>query len=151
MPSLPAGILPADLDWAAVDKLARRYALGVPLIDRQHRMLFAWYVSLRDAPDAQQVADGLLAYASRHFADEETWAFELGLEIAVHQQRHDQLLANLEMLQDGAQRSHVTSLAFEWLTIHIDVEDRALVEQHRIAVETGRIRRPPGGVEQKPA
>ena len=44
MPSLPAGILPADLDWDAVDRLASRYELGVPLIDRQHRMLFAWCV-----------------------------------------------------------------------------------------------------------
>lgn len=129
MPSLPAGILPADLDWAAVDRLAGRYVLGVPLIDRQHRMLFAWYTALRGAPDVQQVADGLLAYASRHFAEEETWAFELGLEIGEHQQRHDRLLAKLELLQDGAKRVHVTALAFEWLSVHIDVEDRALVGQ----------------------
>ena len=83
-PRLPAGLLPSTLDWAAVDVLCLRYALGAPEVDKQHRMLFAWYVALRSAPNVQQVAEGLAVYAAFHFADEEAWAADRGVDISVH-------------------------------------------------------------------
>lgn len=128
----PAGILPIDLDWDAVDDLTRTYTLGVPEIDRQHRMLFAWCVALRERP-GQQVAEGLLAYAAGHFADEEAWAADRGIDITQHQFRHNELLARLEPLQNGVGRTTVAALVYDWLIRHIDVEDRALVARNRPA------------------
>lgn len=128
----PAGILPIDLDWDAVDGLCRTYALGEPLLDRQHRMLFAWCIANRNQP-GEQVAEGLLAYAAGHFADEEAWAAEQGLDVARHQSRHHELLARLDALQNGAGQAVIGALVYEWLITHIDVEDRALVEQARRA------------------
>lgn len=128
----PAGILPIDLDWDAVDDLSRTYALGVPEIDRQHRMLFAWCVALRKRP-GQQVAEGLLAYAAGHFADEETWAADRGIDITQHQFRHNELLARLDALQNGVGRTTIAALVYEWLIRHIDVEDRALIAQDQTA------------------
>lgn len=128
----PAGMLPLDLDWDAVDKLSQAYALGVSEIDRQHRMLFAWCVALRKRP-GEQVAAGLLAYAAGHFAAEEAWAADRGIDIALHQQQHDALLDRLERLRDGATRIAVAALAYDWLVVHIDVEDRALVALDRTA------------------
>jgi hemerythrin-like metal-binding protein len=126
----PAGILPIDLDWDAVDGLSRTYALGVPEIDSQHRMLFAWCVALRKRP-GQQVAEGLMAYAAGHFADEEAWAADRGIDITWHQRRHDELLARLEQLPHGVGRTMIAALVYDWLIHHIDVEDRALVAQDR--------------------
>lgn len=124
---LPAGMLPADLDWAAVDGLCRRYALGVPEIDRQHRMLFGWYVALRAAPSARQAAEGFIAYASGHFASEEAWAAGRGVDIAQHRRRHAVLLKRLDDLVRMPSRANTLALAYEWLTTHIDIEDRALI------------------------
>ena len=126
-PRLPAGILPSTLDWAAVETLSRRYALGAPEIDQQHRMLFAWYVALRAAPDVQHVAEGLAVYAAFHFASEEAWAADRGVDIAVHHDQHNELLARLDLILGRADRMHAIALIQDWLVTHIDVEDRALV------------------------
>jgi len=128
-PFLPVGILPVDLDWAAVDAMAQRFTLGVPEIDSEHRMLFAWYVALRKTPSVQQVADGLVAYAVRHFTNEEAWAADRNLDIAVHHDLHNQLLARLDELLQTANRMSAMALVYDWLTTHIDVEDRTLVTE----------------------
>lgn len=123
----PAGILPHDLDWNAVEGLARRYSLGVVDIDKQHRMLFAWYEALRKAPKARQVAEGLVVYAAGHFEDEERWALGQGIDIAEHRAQHLQLMLRLDELLVHTDRISVMSLVFDWLTTHIDIEDRELV------------------------
>lgn len=126
----PAGILPIDLDWDAVDQLSRSYLLGVPEIDHQHRMLFAWCVALRRSPELQ-VVEGLLAYAARHFADEENWAYIRGIDFARHQQLHDDIIAQLEALYAGDASVDAAALASNWLVRHIDVEDRGLIAAQR--------------------
>lgn len=128
----PAGILPIDLDWDAVDKLSQTYVLGVPEIDRQHRMLFAWCIALQRWPTVQ-VVEGLLAYAARHFADEEHWAYIRGIDFAGHQQLHDEIIGQLEAIYAGEGSVDAAALAYQWLVRHIDVEDRSLVAMQRTA------------------
>lgn len=123
----PAGVLPVDLDWTAVEALCHRYALGVAEIDRQHRMLFAWYVAMRDDPDSLQVVEGLIAYAARHFDYEEDWAASLGVDIAIHHDLHHELLRRLGELLYECDRAKVASIVSEWIVTHIDRDDRALI------------------------
>lgn len=129
----PSGILPQNLDWDAVAELAERYRLGITEIDNQHRMLFAWYVALRRTPKARQVAEGLVIYAGGHFEDEEQWAMSRGVDIVEHRTQHLQLMLRLDELLMRTDRISVMSLIFDWLTTHIDVEDRELV---RLAAST---------------
>ena len=124
---VPIGMLPSNLDWAAVDALSQRYALGVPEIDQQHRMLFSWYIALRTTPDVLQIAEGLIAYAAGHFEDEEAWAAEYGVDIAAHTHLHNELLTRLDNIQARNGHLEVVALLYDWLTTHIDTDDRALV------------------------
>jgi hemerythrin-like metal-binding protein len=118
-------MLPNTLNWAAVDALSRRYALGAPDVDAQHRTLFAWYVVVRSAPHVQQVVDGLTAYAAHHFAAEEAWAADRNVDIHAHHRQHNELLTRLDRLLARPNRMQSIALLADWLTTHIDVEDRA--------------------------
>ena len=126
---LPVGMLPATLDWAGVNALAAKYSLNVPVIDEQHAILFGWYVALKTAPEVQPVLAGLRAYAEGHFRDEEQWALMRGVDMADHQDQHVDLLRQLDEALSQLQPSRIAtqSLVFDWLTCHIDVEDRAMV------------------------
>jgi len=126
---LPVGALPATLNWDAVHALASRYALNVPEIDRQHAILFGWYVWLKTAHDVHPVLAGLRAYAAGHFHDEEQWGISHGLDVDSHQDQHAYLLRQLDdyLRQSQPSRMATQSLVYDWLTCHIDVEDRALV------------------------
>ncbi len=103
--------------------------LGVPAVDEQHRILFAWYVALRSAPQVQQIAEGLNIYAARHFVDEEGWAADQGIDIAEHHNLHNELLTRLDALLNRADRLPVMSLLYDWLTTHVDIDDRKLVQE----------------------
>ncbi len=126
---VPLGILPASLDWAGVNALAAKYSLNVPVIDEQHAILFGWYVALKTAPQVHPVLAGLRAYAEGHFRDEEQWAAMRGVDMEAHQLQHDDLLGQLDEALGQPQPSRLAtqSLVFDWLTAHIDVEDRAMV------------------------
>ncbi len=126
---LPAGVLPSTIDWASVNALSRRYALHEPYIDGQHRTLFAWYIAVRSMPHVQQVVDGLAAYAAYHFAAEEAWAIDRGVDIAVHHGQHNELIARLGPLLTHPNRMKAIALLQDWIITHIDVEDRALVAE----------------------
>ncbi len=126
---LPAGILPDHVDMAAINALATEYALGIPAIDDQHRLLFGWCVALRTAPDVRPVLRALLAYAITHFQDEERWALDHGVDVETHHAQHVELVQRLEeqLRLPKLSRMEVQAMAFDWLTVHIDVEDRSLV------------------------
>lgn len=126
---LPAGILPSGVDMAAINALATKYALGISAIDDQHRLLFGWCVALRTAPAIQPVLQALLTYAITHFQDEERWALDHGVDIEAHHAQHVELLQHLEeqLRRPKQSRMEVQAMAFDWLTQHIDVEDRNLV------------------------
>lgn len=126
---LPVGALPSTLDWDGVRDLSTRYALQVSAIDRQHAILFGWYVWLKTAPDVRPTLEGLRAYAEGHFHDEEQWALSHGLDILNHQEEHAGLLRDLDELLQRPKPSRIEAQAFvyDWLTCHIDSTDRAMV------------------------
>lgn len=125
---LPVGSLLATLNWSTVDKLAARYQVGVPFIDAQHRILFAWCLALAATTETRLVLRGFRAYAGTHFADEEAWAKAQGLASDGHQALHRDLLARVDALiaDSDPDRGAVEALAMDWLCHHIDHEDRAL-------------------------
>jgi hemerythrin len=86
----------------------------------------------------QQVAEGLVAYAARHFAEEEAWAADLGIDIAAHHQHHELLLAHLDDMLTHSDRIRAINFVYTWLSVHIDIVDRQLVAAIRA------LRRPNG-------
>jgi len=125
------------VDQAEVNALAGSYKLGIPLIDDQHRELFRLYVALRTAPDIRPVLQGLLAFAASHFHDEETWAIAHHVDVTNHHLQHERLVNVVTDLLSRTKLSRIEtqSLVYDWLTTHIDVDDRALVMAAVIGVD----------------
>ena len=126
-----------SVDQAEVDALAGSYKLGIPLIDDQHRELFRLYVALRTAPDVRPVLESLLSYAASHFQDEETWALAHQVDVTDHHLQHEQLLTVVidNLSRTKLSRLDTQSLVYDWLTTHIDVDDRALVMAAVVGVD----------------
>ena len=118
------------------------HALGHERIDDDHRHLFALAAKVvevftisTDSQQAQQAFDALLQFARTHFALEENLMQSAGYpDFAHHANVHNALLHELitaqRRLQKGLLRQpkKLTSFLLDWLTIHMDLSERELVE-----------------------
>ena len=95
-------------DWSARVRLPwqEAYALGHPLIDRQHRELLDFSNRLLerfeagDPAEAGLALEALLGHVDRHFQDEEAILAQVRYpELPAHQAAHGQLLATARLLR----------------------------------------------------
>ncbi len=119
----------SEEEMVEVEKLCAYHSLRVPAIDEQHRVLFMWYVAIRNTQDPSAVLRGLVTYAVQHFEFEEQWAKQHGVNIAKHCGLHADLCHKLNTLATRVPaREPLMSLLYEWLTVHIGCDDRQLLQ-----------------------
>ena len=120
--------------------------LGHPQIDEQHqRMLLLGEAIVRPLPDSAEHKPGLaqlralIDFAQEHFAFEEGLMLSVGYsELEQHAKYHASLLAELRTyygkVQQGERTDHARQISFlwDWLVLHIDSQDRQLVEWLRL-------------------
>jgi hemerythrin-like metal-binding protein len=124
----------AALDWGP------SYQLGIPLIDEQHRRLFALFNTLLLAMKSGkgkavlvETLASLAAYTREHFADEERLLKQSAYpELAEHQRAHGVLLRKVDELVEGSRKGEfmtieVLNFVARWLAHHIGEIDRAYV------------------------
>lgn len=83
-----------------------RYAMGIPTVDREHKILFDLigqlhdgYAARRTTPDLQRVFDVLMEYIGEHFAHEAKVFEEYGYPgAAAHVKSHEKFRAEVETL-----------------------------------------------------
>lgn len=112
-------------------------ALGVPEMDREHRVQVRLVQAVRDAfvrserKRALELVDELDDYTNMHFMLEETLMIGRGYPgRQSHQQEHDRLIEELRALRSAvaageAQRLSAVGAIEEWLLRHIRTFDRA--------------------------
>jgi len=113
-------------------------SVGVEVLDRDHRSLFAMlneaYDALQDGTVATPLApllDRLVLYTHDHFAREEALMADCGYpDLVAHRGEHDQLTARVRELRERLAGDTVESLSPEllvlfktWLTSHIRISD----------------------------
>lgn len=120
--------LPAFVEWS------ERYAVGVEVIDGQHRHLLALInrigEDLRWGRDADRMVESLrelVRYTEHHFATEERLMDESGIGAERHRHEHRKLVENLmhftvRLGPEGVSQS--ARFLQDWLFRHIDEIDR---------------------------
>jgi hemerythrin len=120
-------------------------ALGVPLIDDQHKELISrvdkLLLACKEGQGNDEVArllDFLDTYVITHFRDEEKLQQENGFpDYETHKREHATFIANIADLkkrmkaEGNIQLEHVlnaNNLLLDWLLRHIAIQDRALGE-----------------------
>lgn len=117
-----------------------RYETGIPIIDSQHKALFAAVNKLADsfkAGNAKQQTkeslDFLVKYTLEHFQTEEQHMRGIGYpKLAAHQGEHAKLIAKAQQLQAKLAEGRmvtveVTTFLSDWLTHHINEVDMGYV------------------------
>jgi hemerythrin len=125
-------------------KWVEKYRLGIPEIDAQHfelikrvnNLVFA-FVSEKSKNDIRDISAFLQAYVAIHFHDEEALMAKYGYaEMKNHQSIHAEYTRRVESLIAEIQGNAITpalmsemnELLIQWITKHIDIEDRRFAE-----------------------
>ena len=119
------------------------FAVGVELIDNQHEMLVHLINKLADAVESHRedhVLESIFAqlqdYTKYHFDTEETYFFRLNnSDTTLHIKQHN---AFIEQLKQFSKNNHdltlisteLLSFLSNWLSNHIQIEDKKFVEKH---------------------
>ena len=113
-------------------------ALGIPLIDEQHKALFDWISALDTATkngdgseEVGKVVWKLISYITEHFSEEERLMLSCNYpELESHRKEHDLFVARLQGIQaaygDGHEMSKsILDFMAEWLVTHIKGTDQS--------------------------
>lgn len=130
-----------EFDWT------ERYRLGIPEMDDQHfelvkrvNNLVIAFKSERSKQDIHEILSFLEEYVVIHFNDEEALMEKYGYaDLDTHCDSHGQYMEMVGALVQDLNTQAVTPtlmvsvnrLLVEWLSTHIDKEDRAFVESIR--------------------
>ena len=115
----------------------KKYDIGIPKVDAQHRTLVDMLNKLNAAKKTEQAPqvieqtlNGLLNYTKTHFADEETAMRDAKYpELARHRQEHLDLTDQVILLQKKAPVTfELLSFMSDWLKFHICDSDRKFGE-----------------------
>jgi hemerythrin-like metal-binding protein len=122
---------PQNAGTALVATLVKRYTLGHPEIDTQHRRLFEIVAAADDGAPVTDLLDEVLAYSAFHFQAEEQIAATHQVTDEKHIQSHRDLLDKIRIYKSHTHevRHEVRTFLVEWVTTHIDKEDRRLVRR----------------------
>ena len=115
---------------------------GDPQVDAQHRMLFEKIGELQAAIVAKashdhvaKVLDQVISIASRHFEDEEALMASHGYPgLAEQRDLHQRFREDVGRMtaefrsSDGTLPLQISVFLHEWLTRHMKIEDRKIVE-----------------------
>ncbi|MEZ4386394.1 MAG: bacteriohemerythrin [Candidatus Krumholzibacteriia bacterium] len=121
------------------------YAIGIDIIDRQHRRFFeilGRLVAARAAGEGRQavlsVLDEMVDYVDEHFSAEESYMREFGYaEFAAHRRLHAGFVTEVmhahRAYRDGNEHLDDELLEYlgHWFTMHIRREDPKYVELFR--------------------
>jgi hemerythrin len=113
-----------------------KYMLGNEMIDQQHKYLFDLGNQLQDASlkESKDILQLLLKYCKIHFKQEEKHMREHQYpDFTEHQQRHINILKELDYYSDGGLNDQHSLQAFthffmSWLSVHVLKEDMAYVK-----------------------
>ena len=118
-----------------------RYAVGVAVIDGQHRemldlvnRLFAGLQAGRDRDELVETLRELVRATEHNFATEERLMQEHGLALGHHHEEHQRLLEAIRRFDlplDAGGLGATARFLREWLLGHIDEDDRPFAEQLR--------------------
>jgi hemerythrin-like metal-binding protein len=105
--------------------------IGEPVVDQQHQRLIEMIEGVPDQPEAgdEHLLPALLAYAGRHFADEEALMAKAGYPgLADHRMLHKTLTRTLlayrrEFEAGHTDAYHLKQFVFRWIRDHIMDED----------------------------
>ena len=113
-------------------------ALGIPVIDEQHKALFGWVNMLDEAikrgegsEAVNEVIWKLITYVTEHFTAEEQLLLACNYpRLASHRKEHDQFVERLRNIQvefiDGHQMSEtILDFLVDWLVCHIKGTDQS--------------------------
>lgn len=112
-------------------------AIGIPVIDEQHKALFEWLETLdqavKNGDGSEAVNDiiwKLISYVTEHFGAEERMMLTGNYpKMAGHRAEHDQFVKRLQEIQvsfiDGNEMSrNVLDFMADWLVSHIKGTDQ---------------------------
>lgn len=112
-------------------------ALGIPVIDIQHKALFGWLETLNEAvkkgDDNEAVGEvifNLITYVTEHFSDEERLMLSCNYPgLSGHRTEHDQFVSRLQEIQvnfiAGQQvGENILEFMVDWLVCHIKGTDQ---------------------------
>lgn len=118
-----------------------RFETGIPIIDTQHKALFAAVNKLADSfkdgtssSQARESLDFLVQYAVEHFQTEERHMKDMGYpKLTSHMAEHAQLVEKAKALQAKMAEGRpvtveVTTFLADWLKHHINEVDMGYVE-----------------------
>ena len=113
-------------------------ALGIPIIDEQHKALFGWINTLNEAVKNGNSSEAvgeviwkLITYVTEHFSEEERLMLSLNYPgLVAHRKEHDQFVERLLEIQvefvDGHQMGkNILAFMVDWLVCHIKGTDQA--------------------------
>ena len=112
-------------------------ALGIPIIDGQHKALFDWVntlnVAIKNGDGAEAVGEviwNLITYVTEHFSEEERLMLSCNYPgLADHRKEHDQFVSRLREIQVSYINGHemgesVLDFMVDWLVCHIKGTDQ---------------------------
>ena len=112
-------------------------ALGIPLIDEQHKNLFEWINTLSEAVENNIEAEAvgeviwkLITYVTEHFHEEERLMLSSHYPgLSAHRKEHDKFVFRLQEIQNNFNSGHemgknIHDLLVEWLVCHIKGTDQ---------------------------
>ncbi len=121
---------------ALVAALCKRYNLGHPEIDAQHRRIFEIVAQADEGKPAADILRELFAYAGDHFTAEERIAEEHNVDNEEHVKAHHALLDRIAAYtcESRLMTPLVRQFLVDWVTTHIDKEDRELVRSINVGI-----------------
>lgn len=127
-------IKPRTTGSALVAALCKRYTLGHPEIDAQHRRIFEIVALADEGKPAVAIVEELYTYAADHFTAEERIAEDHNVLDDDHVKAHHALLDKIATYRLITQKfsPEVRQFLVEWVTTHIDKEDRELVRSIQV-------------------
>lgn len=112
-------------------------ALGIPIIDGQHKALFDWVntldAAIKNGDGAEVVGEviwNLITYVTEHFSEEERLMLSCNYpDLADHRKEHDQFVSRLREIQVSYINGHemgesVLDFMVDWLVCHIKGTDQ---------------------------
>lgn len=121
----------------AIFKWDESIALGIPIIDEQHKALFGWIdalnIAIKNGDGAEAVGEviwNLITYVTEHFSEEERLMLSCNYPgLAAHRKEHDEFVSRLREIQvryiDGHEMGHsVLDFMVDWLVCHIKGTDQ---------------------------
>ena len=116
-----------------------KFAIGLEMIDEQHRMLFKLvndlHAHINDSAGQQALSDALGAlidYTTYHFREEEDYMFNIEYpKFGQHKLLHDTLTQQVLDFQQGfsegkGNAAEFLEFLYKWLTIHIMEHDKKI-------------------------